>query len=160
MNRFLWGVFELIPYEENIFLKGGNFMFCFFIFHPILMQFFFLHLNGFKARLHDQSFRQKIGQSFRRKIYSKKTLTMLSRLHDQSLINVFIPSYLSVVNSKTNKMAEFEKYPTMLCLQLRQSWQMKTFKNVDLLYERCFGKIAWVSIPSKYIIVLWQFFFM
>ena len=139
--------------------ERGKFHVLLFYFPSNFNAFFFFHLNGLKPVDTIKVFVKKL-VSFRRKIYSKKTLTMLSRLHDQSLINVFIPSYLSVVNSKTNKMAEFEKYPTMLCLQLRQSWQMKTFKNVDLLYERCFWKIAWISIPSKYIIVLWQFFFM
>jgi len=65
-------------------------------------------VDSIKARLHDYSFRQKLGQSFRQKICSKKTLSKLSRLHDQSLIKVFIPSHLLAANSKTSKMAELD----------------------------------------------------
>jgi hypothetical protein len=31
-----------------------------------------------------------------------------ARLHDQSLVKVFIPSYISAVNTKTNKMAKLD----------------------------------------------------
>lgn len=57
-----------------------------------------------KARLHDGSFLQKLNQNFWRKIWSKKTLSKLSRFHDQSLFKVFVLSYLSAVNSRTNNV--------------------------------------------------------
>jgi hypothetical protein len=66
----------------------------------------------------------------------------LSRLHDQSMVKYwsdFIPSYLSVVNSKTSKMAEL----------VLDSAKMSV---------KDFRKIGWVSISSMSINILWQSF--
>ena len=42
-----------------------------------------------KARLHDESFRQKLGQNLWRKVCSKKTLSKLFHLHHQSFVQSF-----------------------------------------------------------------------
>ena len=89
-----------------------------------------------KARLHDQSFPPQTWSKFLTEICSKKILSKLSRLHDQSLVQIFIPSYLSVVNSKTSKRAYSEK----------MFWLVKVYL-----------KIGWVSIPSKSIKVETKF---
>jgi len=66
----------------------------------------------FKAHLHNQSYRQKLGQSFLTENVLKENfvevIPFTRSKFGQSLIKVFIPSYLSVVNSKTNNMAELD----------------------------------------------------
>jgi hypothetical protein len=78
---------------------------------------------------------------FLTEICSKKTLSNLSRLHHHSLVKVFIPSYLSAVNSKTNKMVEFEEYMAMFfltlftmvlrrrILRMRQAWTRRLWSR-------------------------------
>ena len=67
---------------------------------------------------------------FWRNICSKKIIPFIRSKFGQILIRVFIPSYLSVVNSKTSKMAEL----------VLDSAKMSV---------KVFRKIGWVSIPSK-----------
>jgi hypothetical protein len=92
-------------------------------------------------------FHQKLGESCWRKICSTKTLSKLTCLHDQSLIKVFIPSYLSAVNSKTNKMAEWSSFRKDVLIGQFPSKSIKIFR-----------KIWWVSIQPKSIKVLWPSF--
>jgi len=87
---------------------------------------------------------QKLGQSFWRKIGSKKILSKLSRLHDQSFSKVSIPSHHLAVNSKTNNRYWFRK--DVLIGQF-PSKSVKVFRKIGLVFS-----------PSKSIKVLWQSF--
>ena len=88
-----------------------------------------------KARLQDQNFHKKLVQCFLTVNLLKenfvKVIPFTPSQFIQSLIKVYIPSYLSTVNSKTNKTSE---------LDLDSEMSIKIYI-----------KIGWVSILSKFI---------
>ena len=67
---------------------------------------------GCGARLHDQSFRQKLGQSYLTTNLLKENFVKTYHVYT---IKVFIPSYLYTVNLKTNKMAELDHDFEKIC---------------------------------------------